>query len=405
MSGPMPSRFLNDGRKPDGPGSDRRALRIAFVTAYAASDPAGWSGVALHMSRALEAQGIFLEYIGDLRERRPVLATAKQRLCRLAGRRYMRDRDPAIVRGYARQVAAALSTASVDAVLSPGTIPVAYLDGAAPIVFWTDAAFSGLVGFYPEYTNLCGETVRGGNAAERAAIDRCSLAIYTSDWAAQSAIRGYGADPDKVRVVPFGANLSAWPRESEVSAGIRARRDGECRLVFLGRDWERKGGPMAVAVTEALNRNGVRARLAIVGCAPRLDAASRPFCEVIGPLDTASPAGHARLADTLSKSHFLILPTRADCTPHAVGEANAFGVPCLAAAVGGLPTLVREGHNGALFSPAAAPDEWCGFVARSMASRAGYESLAFSSYAEFCGRLNWRTATAHVTSLIEGVLG
>ena len=405
MSGSETLRSVGHGASEDDGLTGRRPLRLAFVTAYDASDPAGWAGVALHMSRALEAQGILLEYIGPLSERRPLRAALKQRVYRLAGRRYMRDRDPGTVRSYARQVADRLATVSVDAVLSPGTLPVAYLECAAPIVVWTDATFHGLAGFYPEYARLCRETERGGHAAERAALDRCALAIYTSEWAARTAIGGYGADPARVRVVPFGANLAAEPREPDVANGIRARRFDECRLLFLGRDWERKGGPAALAVAEALNRRGVKARLLIVGCTPRLGPLSAARCEVVGPLDTGSAEGHARFAEILRDSHFLILPTLADCTPHAVAEANAFGVPCLATAVGGLPTVVRDGLNGTLFPAGTAPEAWCDLVVRTLANKDHYESLALSSYAQYRTRLNWRSATENVRSLIEGVLG
>jgi glycosyltransferase involved in cell wall biosynthesis len=384
--------------------ASRQPLTLAFVTAYAASDPAGWSGIAVHMSQALEAAGIVLEYVGSLGEPWPALATAKHRFYRLAGKRYMRDRDPRIVRAYAQQVANQLAALSVNAILSPGTIPIANLDCAAPIIVWTDATFSGLVDFYPEYTDLCRETKRGGDAAEQAALDRCALAIYTSDWAAQTAIERYGADPARVRVVPFGANLAADPSEPEVASAIPVRRHDECQLLFLGRDWARKGGPMAVAVTHALNTRGMRTRLVIIGCTPPLDAASRAYCEVVGPLDTASAQGSVRLVEKLRGSHFLILPTLADCTPVAVAEANAFGVPCLATAVGGLPTIVREGFNGKLFPTEARPEDWSQFITGTVASRESYESLALASYAEYHARLNWRSATEKVQSLIEGVL-
>jgi glycosyltransferase involved in cell wall biosynthesis len=211
-------------------------------------------------------------------------------------------------------------------------------------------------------------------------------------------------DPARVRVVPFGANLAADHSESEAATLIRARRHDECQLLFLGRDWERKGGSMAVAVTRALNSRGVRTRLVIIGCTPPLDTVSRAYCEVVGPLDAGSAEGSVRLAEKLCGSHFLILPTLADCTPVAVAEANALGVPCLATAVGGLPTIVREGSNGSLFASEAPPEDWCQFIARTVASTESYESLALRSYAEYCARLNWESATENVRSLIEGVL-
>ncbi len=384
--------------------SSARPLRVAFVTAYDARDPSGWSGVALHMSRALEAAGVVLEYVGPLRDPHPALATLRRRLHRLAGRRYMRDRDPDLARSYALQVAERLAALRVNAVLSPGTIPVAHLECRVPIVVWTDATFAALVGFYPEYARLCRATLRGGDETERAALARCSLAVYTSDWAARTAVERYGADPARVRVVPFGANLAAEPDEGEVAEAIRSRRGGACRLLFLGRDWLRKGGPFALEVVADLLRRGVRARLAIVGCAPSLPASLAPACDVAGPLDTGREEGRARLAAELLASHFLVLPTRADCTPHAVGEANAFGVPTLATSVGGLATIVRVGTNGLLFPVEAPPALWGEHVARVLGDRDGYEKLARSSYAFYRERLNWTVASRNVRSLVEGVL-
>ena len=56
-----------------------------------------------------------------------------------------------------------------------------------------------------------------------------------------------------------------------------------------------------------------------------------------------------------AESHFLVLPTQADCTPLVIAEANAFGVPCLVSVLGGLPTLVQDGQNGRLYPPGVGP--------------------------------------------------
>ena len=97
---------------------------------------------------------------------------------------YLRDREPLTLRSYAKQVERQLSRIKPDIVFSPGTKPIAYLRTDKPIIFWADATFDGMVDFYPEFTNLCDETMRNGRAMEQAALSNCRLAIYASEWAA-----------------------------------------------------------------------------------------------------------------------------------------------------------------------------------------------------------------------------
>src|SRR5205085_4346229 len=93
---------------------------------------------------------------------------------------------------------------------------IAEVGGTTPVAFWTDATFAQMVGLYPEFQRLTTATIENGDRLERLALSRSSVAIYASDWAAQSAIRDYGADPAKISVIPFGANLAIERRELEI---------------------------------------------------------------------------------------------------------------------------------------------------------------------------------------------
>jgi glycosyltransferase involved in cell wall biosynthesis len=73
----------------------------------------------------------------------------------------------------------------------------------------------------------------------------------------------------------------------------------------------------------------------------------------------ASPAaaaiifeGHAPYArDGLRAVDVLVVPSKLDGRPNAIMEANACGVPVLAAPVGGIPELIDDGVNGHLIKP------------------------------------------------------
>src|SRR4051794_14346122 len=167
-------------------------MKIAYVTTYDAHDPGKWSGLGYHIARALQNAGCELEYIGPLRERFTACFRAKTLLYRkLKKLAFQRDREPAILNGYARQVEHRLRSSDAKIVFSPGTVPIAHLQTNRPVVFWTDATYAALQRAYRWELPAAPVSFARGNAMEKRAIDGARLAIYCSDWAAQSAITDY----------------------------------------------------------------------------------------------------------------------------------------------------------------------------------------------------------------------
>src|SRR5262249_43667081 len=169
-------------------------------------------------------------------------------------------------------------------------------------------------------------------------------------WAAASAIHDYQADPRKVVFIPFGANIEDVPPLAEALA---PRAGPPCRLLFVGRQWKRKGGDMAFAILTTLLQRGVDAELTVVGSVPP-GGATHPRLTVIPYLDKEVPEDRRRIRNLFLNSHFFVLPTQADCSPIAICEANAFGLPVLTTDVGGVPSLIKSGRNGFMF-PLSAP--------------------------------------------------
>jgi glycosyltransferase involved in cell wall biosynthesis len=70
---------------------------------------------------------------------------------------------------------------------------------------------------------------------------------------------------------------------------------------------------------------------------------------VKGFIPKNTKTGQALLESLLADAHFLVLPTRADCVPVVIAEANSVGLPVVTSNVGGIPTVVRTDVNGAMF--------------------------------------------------------
>lgn len=356
------------------------------------------------MAESLKNQSIAVEYISALTEESSFLLKQKERLYHYFKKRYLRDRDPLLLKGYAREVSRRLSNLDIDIVFSPGTIPIAYLECSEPIVFWTDATFAGMIDYYPNFSNLCRETLRNGNAMEESALQRCKLAIYSSEWAAQTAVENYHIDPSKVKVVPFGANLECNRSYEDIEAIIESRTFAKCRLLFMGVDWFRKGGDIALEVVKELNKEGLPTELTIVGCQPIAGDPLPDFIKPLGFINKATGEGFQRISKLLADSHFLIFPSRAECYGIVLCEANSFGVPCLATNTGGIPTIIKEGLNGKLFSKNAEITEYSTYISNLFSDYPRYKKLALSSFNEYQSRLNWSFAAQTVKKLLLDIM-
>jgi glycosyltransferase involved in cell wall biosynthesis len=375
-------------------------MRIAYTTTFDANDIHNWSGTPFHMSHALAEQGIDVEYIGSLKRKLPPFFKVKQTL-----KKYISDQresprfNVTAAKFYSEQVAKQLSGKSVDAIVSPLINPIAYLDCKQPIVLWTDALYAAILGFYPAFAYHSANSVQHGNAMTAECLARCKLAIFSSDWAANSAIELYGASKDKVRVVPFGANLQQSPNPDDVRISIKQRANDKIKLLFLAKSWERKGGDIVLAVAKALHEAGHPVELTIVGYTPKLDIIP-PYSKCLGFISKHQPAGKQRLQQLLSETHFLFVPSRAEAYGIVFCEANAYGVPCLSTHVGGISTVIKNNINGMTFALDASVNVYCDYIVELMRDRKRYEDMALASQNEFVTRLNWQAASSNVKNML-----
>jgi glycosyltransferase involved in cell wall biosynthesis len=373
-------------------------MKIAFVTTHDSSDVHAWSGIIYHMLAALKDSGLEVETIDALHDPYSVLFKAKRIFKNVVLRKnYLRDREPLTLRSYARQVADHLSRLKPDIIFSPGTIPIAYLRTSIPIIFWTDANFDGMINFYPEFTNLCDETLRNGHMMEQAALSNCRLAIYSSGWAAKTAIDNYDVDYRKIKVVTFGANFNRLSSDNELQRLIALRSSAVFKLLFVGVDWKRKGGDMAFAVASMLNERGLNTELHVVGCEP---PSSLPdFVKRHGFLSKKDPQQNERLTELFRTTNFFILPSEAECLGIVIAEASAFGLPSVTTNVGGLTSVVREGINGRTLDPKSFCVDCTNYILETISSKERYHQLCLSSMKEYNERLNWGSAVQSVVKL------
>ena len=379
--------------------SNRDRLVIAFVAFTGLKEDGSWPATAASMVQALEDAGHTVIRIKPTGPDNPLLWKAVQGIYRMAGMRFHSERQEKVIRQLAASVNEQLKGIRPDLLLSSSSLPLPFIKVDCPMAFWTDATFSGMLGFYPEFSKLSRITVRNGAFFETLALQRAQMAIYSSEWAARSAIQDHGADPGKVHVIPFGPNLADPPGRSVVLENIADRGRSECRLLFIGYDWERKQGPLVVEVHRTLLARGIPSLLTVIGNEP--DLTDRDRITVLGALDKRIPEHDAIIKKELGRSHFLVVPSRAECFGLVYCEASAYGIPSIACDVGGVGTAVRDGINGMLFPLGVRPERIADRLIELWHDHDRYDRLAISARDHFEERLNWSTGVKKISGMIE----
>jgi glycosyltransferase involved in cell wall biosynthesis len=267
---------------------------------------------------------------------------------------------------------------------------------AIPHASWDDATNAAMEQYYPDFRRMAGASRRDSAVMGRRAVDAVDLAIYASDWAAHSARTAYGVDEGRIAVVPFGANLEVIPAGEDVERFIADRGDTICRLLWVGVDWRRKGGPLTVEIARALRDLGVDVELTVVGCEPEERAAFPDWVHVEGFISKRDEAGRMRLAALFARSHFFIMPSNAEAFGLVYAEASAFGVPSVAIRTGGVPTIIVDGETGLLFDAGTSAVACATRMLSLFQDRSGYVSAARAARRRFSARLNWDVAGSEV---------
>lgn len=171
---------------------------------------------------------------------------------------------------------------------------------------------------------------------ERSIYHHSSLCFTMSTNIASSLIEQYHCSAEKVKCVYAGKNTAASTASDHID---RYRRKN---ILFVGVDWERKGGPLLVSAFENVLRVHPDSTLTIVGCSPGIDL---PNVSVVGriPLEDVNKYYQA--------ASIFCMPTNIEPFGVAFIEASANRLPIIGTNIGALPDIVTEGESGFLIPP------------------------------------------------------
>jgi glycosyltransferase involved in cell wall biosynthesis len=179
---------------------------------------------------------------------------------------------------------------------------------------------------------------------ERRVYDSMDLIMPMSDWLRRSFIDDFGQCTEKVVTVGAGANLRAIP--------ARPDRDfSHPRVLFVGREFQRKGGPDLLAAFELVYAERPDAELWLVTAE---QVATRPGVRSFGRILRNERAGELAIDRLYRQATAFVLPSRYEPFGIAFLEAMAYGLPCVGTDCCAIPEIIEDGVTGLLTPPADA---------------------------------------------------
>lgn len=179
-------------------------------------------------------------------------------------------------------------------------------------------------------------TYRPSIARERKVFEAAAHVVVFSEWTRRSVIDEYGIEPEKVSIIPPGANFQSF------SAPDFSKKE-KPRILFVGGDFTRKGGWDLLRVFERAFTDKAELHLVTNTPLPVLPRGAHLHAGVL----PYSPEWHTlfRTADILA------LPSRAEPFGLVFQEAGGYGLALIGSRVGGIPEIIRADQNGLLIRP------------------------------------------------------
>ncbi|RYX87125.1 glycosyltransferase, partial [bacterium] len=264
-----------------------------------------------------------------------------------------------------------------------------------PVIYASDITFDLIKEKYG-FEMLYKFSFKEGDDVERLAIKKATYCLYPSEWAANSAINKYSAKPEKVLIIPLGANISHLP-EYDVTAKTNFNT---LEILFLGVDWVRKGGDIVLNTYRKLKEHNFDVHLTICGCVPPVDLTDSDIT-VISFLDKNNPKDYEKFNQLLIDTHLLFVPSEAEAYGIVFCEAAAYGIPVITRDVGGISSIVKNNVNGYCLPYDSTLDAYFETLSTIVTNNELYKTLSTASRKLYSDSLSWDRWGEKVSNIMK----
>jgi glycosyltransferase involved in cell wall biosynthesis len=376
---------------------------LLLVTVEDPHNPKSWSGTPYNMLKSLQENYERVSVLSSQVPKRSLLGTFLRLI--LGRKKYPLWMTNAALKAYAKRLKEAVEEKQPDAVLCISSQHLVYAGQLGrPIFMISDAPWIAYKKAYKDYEEL--PLLSNKYAKQEAAVaKKISGVIYPTPWACKEAEVRFGIAEDKVKLLPFGANSHCTDSDEQVLQRIGQRKLDQLNFLFIGKDWDRKGGPLALDVIKKLNENRINATLHVIGCNPVIPTDIQKNIRVHGYLSPSRPEDRLRMVNAFTQADFFLVPSRAECFGLVFAEAQSYGLPCISLNSHGIPGVVEDKETGLLFCSLAQAGQIADAIIRLIKDRPAYLEMAIAARVRFTNDLNWTTFGSRLHTLIARSAG
>jgi starch synthase len=315
-------------------------------------DPVTWSGTSHHLLAALDRSGALAGAVDGWSRPLNLLEKATSISPSMARwrQRYLANSSPlsGVIRGAmtrgARRRAARLDPRPDVALQLGGWYDLGPAGAFQPRLhaFYSDGNLALSLQRSDNLLSRRSRSVRRALDDERRLYDRIDVLMTMSEWLGRSFVEHFDQDPAKVVAVGAGANFSELPEGPE--------RDFERpRVLFVAREFERKGGPQLLEAFARVREARPDAELWVVSeHAPPDPPTGVRFH---GRIRRDTPEGEASMTRLYREATAFALPSVYEPLGIAILEAMAWRLPCLGSPRCAIPEMIEDGVTGLLAEP------------------------------------------------------
>jgi hypothetical protein len=303
-------------------------LKVAIASVGDPESPGTWSGVTAGIIGGLRELGVATSALDVALppglEQAMLVAAATRTRNRFDGEGAaltMRTRSLLARRG--------LSDAGVAGVIQIGTS--FQLGPAIPFVTLEDMTLRQASTGHPVFSRMSPRGIAGWEKRRREIYARARTCTAASHWAGASLLSDYGLARERVAVVGFGATHTV---------AVPDRVWTQPRFLFVGIDWERKGGPQVLSAFARVREAHPDAVLDLVGGHPPLRI---PGVNAHGVLSRANDRDRELILELFARATCFVMPSLIEPFGIAYVEAGSAGVASIATSVGGAPDAIAGG--------------------------------------------------------------
>jgi glycosyltransferase involved in cell wall biosynthesis len=233
----------------------------------------------------------------------------------------------------------------IDIILQIGATFTASGSGRIPYVLYCDSnirmAEHGIATGHSHAVPLNADERRGIIERESSVYESAAAIFTISERLRQSFVEDFGIPGDRVHTIYAGPNFDP----SHIPPPRTESRTPSRTILFVGKQFERKGGDVLVKAFREVRRTMPDARLVIVG-PKKLDLGEEPGITFVGELDKRTVKGREALVEAYRSADVFCLPTRFEPFGIVFLEAMYFGLPCVGTRAWAVPEMVVDGETG-----------------------------------------------------------